>query len=178
MQQDANDLLQALYEEYRGTLRVVALKSGIPFDEIDDIIQDTFCAYIRVYRDKLPKWNEAQRIGMLMKILKNRCSDYFRDKKRRLNVSLDSGNFGEELQLLDKYVMKDVLDCVTDQEEIRILQEYIKEMKPDWQEVAILHFVQEKTIPEVSKILNISNAACAMRISRIRKYLREQADKK
>ena len=88
MQQEQNELLQALYEGYQGALRYVASNIGIPYGEIDDIIQDTFCAYIRAYGDKLLEWNEAQRKSVLMRILKNRCADYFRDKSRNQNISM------------------------------------------------------------------------------------------
>lgn len=47
MQQEQNGLLQELYEGYQGALRFVARKSGIPYEEIDDIIQDTFYSFIR-----------------------------------------------------------------------------------------------------------------------------------
>ena len=40
MQQEQNELLQALYEGYQGALRYVASNIGIPYGEIDDIIQD------------------------------------------------------------------------------------------------------------------------------------------
>lgn len=174
MQQEQSELLQALYEGYQGALRFVAYNSGIPYDEIDDIVQDTFCAYIRAYEKKLPEWNEAQRKSVLMRILKNRCSDYFRAKKRFVNVSIDTGNFGEELQIPDQFVTKDVLDYVTDREDLRIIRESIKTMRPAWRDVAILHFVEGRPIAEVCEILKINNPTCRMRISRIRKYLREQ----
>ncbi len=61
MQQEQNGLLQELYEGYQGALRFVARKSGIPYEEIDDIIQDTFYSFIRAYGDRLSEWNDAQR---------------------------------------------------------------------------------------------------------------------
>ena len=138
MQQEQNDLLQELYEGYQGALRFVAHKSGIPYEEIDDIIQDTFYAYFRAYEDKFSEWNDAQRKSVLMRILKNRCTDYFRYKGRYQSVSIDTGNFGEEMQIPDQCVVRDVLEHVTDREDLRAIQDCIKEMRPVWRDVAIL----------------------------------------
>ncbi len=177
MQQEQNDLLQELYEGYQGALRFVAHKSGIPYEEIDDIIQDTFYAYIRAYEDKFSEWNDAQRKSVLMRILKNRCTDYFRYKGRYQSVSIDTGNFGEEMQIPDQCVVRDVLEHVTDREDLRAIQDCIKEMRPVWRDVAILHFVEGRPVAEICEILKINAPTCRMRISRIRKYLREQIGK-
>lgn len=177
MQQEQSDLLQELYEGYQGALRFVANKSGIPYEEIDDIIQDTFCSYIRAYGNKFSDWNDAQRKSVLMRILKNRCTDYFRYIGRYQSVSIDTGNFGEEFQIPDQCIAKDVLEHVADREDLRAIQDCIKEMRPVWRDVAILHFVEGRPIPEVCEILNINAPTCRMRISRIRKYLREQIGK-
>lgn len=174
MQQDHDDLLRELYEGYQGALRYVAYNSGIPHEELDDIVQDTFFAFIRSYSDKMEEWNDTQRKGMLMRILKNRCVDYYRSKKRYVSVSIDTGNFGEEFQVPDQFVDKDVLDYVTDREDLRIIKKCIQEMRPNWRDVAILHFVEGRPVPEVCEILKINGPTCRMRISRIRKYLREQ----
>ena len=177
MQQEQNCLLQELYEGYQGALRFVARKSGIPYEEIDDIIQDTFYSFIRAYGDRLSEWNDAQRKSVLMKILKNRCTDYFRHKGRYQSVSMDTGNFGEEFQLPDQCIEKDVLEHVTDREDLRAIQECIKEMRPVWRDVAILHFVEGRPVAEVCEILKINAPTCRMRLSRIRKYLREKIGK-
>ena len=83
MQQEQNDLLQALYEEYQGIFRFMAFKNGLPECEVDDIIQDTFFSFMRYYGKKALKWNESQIKGALMKIFENRCIDYFRRLTRK-----------------------------------------------------------------------------------------------
>ncbi len=174
MQQEQNDLLQSLYEGYQGALRYVAYHSGIPYDDLDDIVQDTFVAFIRNYGDVISEWNETQRKSMLMRILKNRAADYYRSKHRRMNVSMDTGSFGEGFHLASQFMSKDVLDCVADREDIRTIQKCIREMKPDWYNIVVLYFVEGRPVEEVSEIMGINVTACRMRVSRIRKYLREQ----
>lgn len=46
-------------------------------------------------------------------------------------------------------------------------------MKPEWRDVAILHFVEERPISEVSQILGIKEASCRMRLTRLRRYLKK-----
>lgn len=84
MQQEQNDLLQALYEEYQGIFRLMAFKNELPECEVDDIIQDTFFSFMRYYGKKSLKWNESQIKGALMKIFENRCIDYFRRLTRKI----------------------------------------------------------------------------------------------
>ena len=173
MQQEQKDLLQALYEDYRDSLRLAVLSRGVPECEVDDIIQDTFCAFMRAYKEDALVWNIAQRKGVLMKILINRCADYFRDLKRRRTISMDSKDSDIEYEILRYHVRRDICDILIVNEEIRQIHEEIMKMKPALREVALLHMVEGRPVKEVCEILSISNPACRMRIMRIRKYLKE-----
>lgn len=174
MQQEQNDLLQSLYEGYQGVLRHVAFHDGIPYDDLDDIIQDTFVAFIRNYGAVVSEWNDTQRKSMLMRILKNRVADYYRHRYRRKNISMDTGNFGEEFHLEDKFLSRDVLECITNREDLRKIQQCVRGMKPDWYNIVVLYFIEGRPVEEVSKMMGINVTAFRMRVSRIRKYLREQ----
>ena len=174
MQQEQKELLQALYEEYWRPLRLKALKEKVPECEVDDIIQDTFCAFMRSYGETALTWNETQRKAVLMKILLNRCHDYFRRSTRIRIVSIDSKASEIEYNIMRYHLMRDVCDRLIADEESRKIQECIEKMKPSWREVAVLHLIEGRPLVEVCEILNISNAACRMRVSRIRKYLKLQ----
>ena len=50
---------------------------------------------------------------------------------------------------------------------------YLQDMKPEWRDVAILHFIEERPISEVSQILGIKEASCRMRLTRLRRYLKK-----
>ena len=55
MEQEMNELFQLIYETYKIPLRVIARRCGIPYDETDDIIQETLVAYYQTYlRKKMP----------------------------------------------------------------------------------------------------------------------------
>lgn len=177
MQQEQKDLLQELYEENQGLLRRVARKDGVPECEIDDIVQETFYSFMRAYGTMALEWNEAQKKGALMRILKNRCIDYFRVSKKRGGVSMDSDDPILEYELLRFQVRKDICDTLIQREEVRRLHECILEMTPKMCDVAILCLVEGRPVEEVCRILDINSSTCRMRISRIRKLLKKELKK-
>lgn len=174
MQQEQKELLQALYEELREELCLTALKMNVPECEVDDIIQDTFCKFMGAYGDNALEWDCAHRKAKLLKILKNGCYDYFRRLKRKGTISIDSEESQAEYKRMQKCLMGDMCDGLITKEEICEARRCIEDMKPTLRDVAVLYLIQGRTVPEVCEILEISSAACKMRISRIKKYLREQ----
>ena len=111
MKQQNVELLQTLYEEYQGALRYTATRIGVNSDDVDDVIQDSFCAFIKAHGDTIDQWEIARQKGAIMRILKNRCVDYFRIKSRRgVSISLDEGYYGKEVPLPESLIRKDVLD--------------------------------------------------------------------
>lgn len=174
MQQEQKDLLQALYEEYQGVFRLMAFKDGLPECEVDDIIQDTFCSFMRSYRKKALKWNDSQRKGALMKIFENRCIDYFRRLTRRGETSIDADDPLMEYHILQYQMGHDICDTLIHREELKRIHECILEMRPKLSQVAVLYMIEGRSVEEVCEILNISSPACRMRISRIRKYLKKE----
>ena len=176
MQQEQKDLLQALYEENQGLLRLVAARDGVPECEVDDIVQETFYSFMRAYGTMALEWNEAQKKGVLMRILKNRCIDYFRTSKKS-GLSIDSDDPKVEYEILRCQVRKDICDTLIQREELRRIHQCILEMKPKMCDVAMLCLVEGRPVEEVCEILDISGPTCRMRISRIRKLLREELKK-
>lgn len=169
MHQDKDELRRAMYQEYQGTLRRIARKGGIPIDYVDDIVQETFVAYFNHYPTD---WTDAQKKAMLMKILKNKSADYFRKYKRYNFVSIDAEEF-DEAAVLTEHVMKDALDSVLTDEIFREVRETILNLKKEWRDIAVLHLIEQRSISEVCQILELEPSVCRMRLSRIRKYLRE-----
>ena len=100
--------------------------------------------------------------------------DYFRIKSRRgVSISLDEGYYGKEVPLPESLIGKDVLDQMAEEDEVNYITKYLQDMKPEWRDVAILHFIEERPISEVSQILGIKEASCRMRLTRLRRYLKK-----
>lgn len=173
MQQNQEYMLQAMYEEYQGTLRKIVRNCGVPYDYIDDVIQETFYSYYSHYS---LEWDVNQKKAMLVRIARNKATDFFRKNKRHDSVSIETGDFGGEIEILSDYVMKDTLDSILDDEACRELYEFIKGLKEEWRDIALLRFVEGRTVVEVCEITGITGTVCRMRLSRIRKYMREWLD--
>lgn len=174
MQQEQKELLQALYERYRGGLRWMAIKRNIPECEVDDIVQETFYKFMDAYKETALDWDEAARKAKLARILRNCCFDYFRRLKRKGTISTDSEESQTEYEIMQYHLGGDISDNLIADETASRIWNCIESMKPSWRDTATLFLIQGRPLDEVCEILEISNTACRMRISRIRKYLKEQ----
>lgn len=170
MQQDENMLLQSMYENYQAVLGYVAKKSGMPNDDIEDVIQETYISYYQKYR---LDWPENQKKALLIKIVKHKCIDYYRRNSHYESVSMDDTMNFDESELITKYMMGDSLDTIVRDETYQEVRNCILGMKKDWRNVSILYFVEERPIKEICEILDLTPTVCRSRISRARKYLRE-----
>ena len=160
----------SIYVEYAPVLRVIAVRSGLPYEEVDDIVQETFLSYFTHYP---VDWDSGKMKGMLARILKNKCIDYAR-KKRPEVIELDENGADRERRYVNLLVPKDSLSIVLEQESHRKVWSTMKNMRADWLEVFVLYFIHDFPIREVSAKLGISVDACRTRISRGRKYLKEE----
>ena len=116
MQQEQRELLQALYREHVETIRFVALSKGLPPEEIDDVIQDTFCNFIDAYEREFAQWNEKQIKSALMRILYNRCADYYREKQRHPDTSIENCAQEDEYRIVMEMIAPDVEEQVEKKE--------------------------------------------------------------
>ncbi len=171
MHQEHKELLQELYETYQKALRLAALSKKVPECEVNDIVQDTFMAFMDKYEAKFPVWNIAQQKAMLMRILENRCNDYFRSLKRHEEISIEANELALTAELLQSQGIKDVSSDLIEREKLEQIRKAILNMSPALKEVAILHMVEGRPRDEVCKILGINDSTCRMRISRIRRQI-------
>lgn len=170
MQQDDDQKLRTMYKDFEPILRTIAKNQGVSVDDIDDMIQETYLAYYLKYS---LDWNEKQKKAMLVRIVKNKCIDLFRKRSHYDMVSMDTEEPFDETKIVANKNTKDVLDTLARDETLLEIRKEIMGMKKDWRDVAILYFIEERPIEDISLILEISEPALRMRISRIRKYLRD-----
>ena len=145
MQQNIDELLQSLYDVYQEPLRILARSYGIPDKDVDDIVQETFISYFEHYS---LAWTPIRKKAMLVRILKNRSTDYHRKKQNQ--------------------------DMIFEDEAYEAIRNAISKMSKDLQDAAILHLIEGRPQKEVAEILGISIEACRTRISRARKFLRNE----
>lgn len=170
MQQTDEELLRDMYEEYQIVLRKIATNCGVPYSYVDDVVQETFIAY---YKNYPLDWEPGQKKAMLARIVKNKSTDFFRKNKNTIyQISMDSEEFNGEADILSKRMMRSALDSILEDENYRELREVIDGMKEEWKDLAMLLFVEGRQVSEVSALLGLSEPACRMRMSRIRKYIK------
>lgn len=166
------ELFRSIYVHYRPLLLVAAKRNGIPYDELDDIVQETFTSYYSHYP---LDWSECQIRGMLMKILKCRCIDYLRRQNRLPLTYLDPIDLEEgELKTTDKMEEKDALEIVLEEQRHQKIKDVLGKLKPDWSEVFIKLMIEGRSVADVSRELGITESACRARLSRANQYLRTQ----
>ena len=174
MQQDECRLLQEMYEEYLVPLKKYAAKLGIKFNDIEDLVHETFLEYF----DRYPlDWPAKLKTSMLIRILHSRWLDMNRKMRRCEIVSFDepAGKFSITRDLLENNGALNILDReVLDKEMYRSVWNIIKEMKRDWRDVIILRIIEGLTTEETCDLLGISGTVCRSRLSRARKDLRKR----
>lgn len=168
MDEEAKARFEEMYLTYQDTLRRLAYAYDIPVDDIDDIIQDTFVSYARYdYSLDQPEMGKKLLLG---KILKNRCMDYHRQKKRRICENLEGEEFAAE-----EYRMQagqpGLVDIFSGKERCKAILDEVDRMPEKWQKVAELKLIEGRPTSEVCDQLSISEKACYSRVSRIRKYI-------
>lgn len=170
IRQDENLLLQAIYSEYQGLLRRIAKTLNVPDMEIDDVVQETFIAYFENYS---LSWTATRKKSMLIKILKRKSIDCLRKNGHYEKVSLNDEDAVNEVALLTKYVVTDPLDILLGEETLTKITSEIYGMREEWKVMAVLYFLEQKTIPEICEILKIPGTVCRSRIYRTRVCLKK-----
>lgn len=169
MQQDENQLLRSIYENYSISFKKFAISKGVDYDDAEDVIQETVLSY---YENYPLDWPENKKRAMLLRILYGKCVDLYRKNRHYQSISIDEP-IGE-IELLSYNFMRDSLDDVIGNETFKEVRKCIEGMKKNWRDVVILCLVEGRTTKEVCEILGIAETVCRSRVSRARKYLREK----
>lgn len=168
MQQDINELLQAIYDDYQKPLRILALSLGVPEKDVDDIVQESIIAYYQHYP---LDWQPRYKKSMLATIVRNKSIDYFR-KYQREHVIWDSEYFLENQEISARYG-DDLMDQIICEELYQDVKKAIGELSKELQAAAKLHLIEGFSEKEVAQQLGITSVACRARISRARKRLKQ-----
>ncbi len=167
---NTEEKFREIYRKYMPILRVLAKKGGIPYDEIDDVVQDTFAAFYSHYPLTWPNYKIK---AMLVRIMKNRCVDYLRRRERIHIISYDPVMMQEDMFTTEELCESDNLSILMDKLEYQDVMNALKELRSDWSAVIELYVIEGRPMDEVSRILKISEAACRQRLCRGRKQLKQ-----
>ena len=120
----------------------------------EDLFQDIFMRVVSTIRSD--KYTEQQKFSSwLMRISHNIVIDYFRHQKNEKNISNDE----TEVDLFNDIKYSDENNIETQmvrQQNMRGVQEIIKMLPKNQQEIIDLRYYQDKSFKEIAEILNCS----------------------
>lgn len=164
------DQFRVVYTAHVSLMRFIAKNKGIPTDEIEDLVQETFTAYYSHYP---VDWPECKVKATLMKIMKNRCVDYYRSQGSHPVTYYDPTLIQDASLINERKFGRDSLSILLEQQEYEAVMEALKSMRKEWLVVFVLHVIEGRPMTEVSEILGIRADTCRARLARGRKHLRK-----
>ncbi|MDF2697312.1 MAG: polymerase sigma factor RpoE [Labilithrix sp.] len=156
-----DELFAELYREHFVYVWKSARRLGVQPPEVDDVVQETFVAFYRLFdtfddRRPIRSW--------LFSLLYRRVLHHRRSHRRRTAFTVDTTNIdvlpGSPAQAPDRRVETN--------ETVRMLEEIFEKLDPDKRAVLVLAEVEEKPISEIAQILdiNVNTAASRLRVAR------------
>ena len=144
-----------LFDQYSDDLYRFAVSFVGTKHDAEDIVQDVFMKLLSL-KVKLDKGSEKT---YLMTMTANKCRDHLRSSAHRTNVDLESAEW--ELQYYDGFTdrNKEVFD-------------ELMRLEGQFRVPIYLHYYAGYSYKEIAKILNLSESAVAMRISRGKDHMR------
>lgn len=122
------------------------------------------------------KWSEVPFSAWLYRIATNEANIYFR-KNKRIDLKDFSEDAGFENGSSASYDEHKILEAELSEKRIFLnLQKAIETLKPKYQEVIVLKYFEEKSIKEISEILNKSEGTIKSLIHRAVNMLKEKID--
>lgn len=165
-----DELFRSIYKRYMPLIRVIAKNRGIPFDDIEDIVQEVFASYYSHYPLDWPGYRIK---AVLAQIARNRCVDYLRRQDTHPVTCYDPLLMQDENFMAGDMLDRDSLSILLERQEYREVAEALRTMREDWAQVFLLYVIEGRPMDEVSRILGTTEAACRTRLTRGRKYMRE-----
>lgn len=156
----------------RDTLVTFAKSKGLPFEEAEQVVQDTYAKF----NEKLPSLDDRNRKSYFMTILANKCRDYRRRQKNRAKIyagSIDNPCFIDPDDAL--YVLgngrppyaRSAEDTVFHDRDYERLGQAVRRLTP-LQQVTILLSIYELSNREIAELLGIEEGAVKARLNKAR----------
>ncbi len=165
---DPEEQFRYYYGRYSARMLRIAGRNGIPHDEMEDLLQETFLSfYVRYYSD-VP---EACVWSLLGRIMRSRCIDYWRKKENSISDATSPEELTDVLSVKPEMIGRDTLDIVLENLFFEDLSQAFRDMREEWKRVYVLYEILGRPMEEISEMLGISEGACRMRNSRGKRYL-------
>jgi len=158
-------IFEKIYKQFsNGIFRYIYFKVS-DFELAQDLTVNSFIRYWKI----LVKGEEIDNDrALLYKIAKGKIIDHYRKKGNNKHISLEK----IDERLLGK--IDPTEDIVSRKQELEQIYLQIKKIKKDFQDVILLHYVEDLTIKEMAFILHKKENAVRVLLHRALKSLKEK----
>lgn len=132
-----------------------------------DLCSETFLKAWQYFKDDKKKVDNPQ--AFLYQIARNLVIDHYREKGRTQTVPADFVPIIDPEQDLERKSLQD--SDLTD------IQAVLAEIKPEYQEVIVYHYINDLTVPEIAKMLKKSQGAVRVMLHRALKTVKNKIEK-
>ncbi len=163
------ELFSLLIERYQDRVYSTTYRMLGNREDALDISQEVF---LKVFK-KLSSFNfESTFSTWLFKVTANKCRDQLRHRKTKINKNKVSLEHSEENGV---YFENDdnPEELYLEKEAEKNIMQLINNLKTDFKEVIVLRDIEDFSYQEISEMLSIPPGTVKSRISRARKYLKE-----
>jgi len=159
---DIEHLLSDAFEEFKSMLTGYFVSNKVKIHDVEDLVNDTFTLAWK-YRNTLKDKDKVK--SWIFSIAKNVLVGYKREfaRRRRKEITLDEYN---EDMVEAPMVEDDPYD-----EDVNLVLDLVNKLPSKYKDVFILFYVDQKSISEISEILEISEENCKVRLFRARKRM-------
>ena len=160
---NSEEYLTELIDRYQNLVFSLCLKVTNDYFAAEDLTQETFLAAYR-HSDSFDGNNEK---AWICRIASNKSIDYIRNSARKM-IPTDDEAFGEQQSGMG------IPEKVYLEEEVRSeLRDNCRKLKPPYDEIAYLHFCEEKSPDEIANTVERNLKTVQTQIYRARSMLRK-----
>jgi len=157
--------LGILYQRYHATILAYIRRQVAQVEDAEDVLLEVFVAALE--NDALTHLDVGQKLAWLRRVAHNKCIDLYRRKSHNTDVSLEKV---AEIVSVDETLAPDQL--AVRNEEHTLLRQQIAHLPELQQEILRLRFANGLRSAEIARLLNKSDGAIRMLLSRSLNLLR------
>lgn len=129
-----------------------------------DLCSETFLKGWQVFKENSKEIENPR--AFLYQIARNLVIDHYREKDRTRTVPVDAVPITDPDEDLEKKALVN--------SEIEMLKNAISDMKDDYQEVIVWHYIDDYSVPEIAKMMDKSEGAVRVMLHRALKTLKNR----
>jgi len=136
-------------------------------DIAQDLCSETFIRAWKSFQDESKKIDNPQ--AFLYKIARNIIIDHYRERGRTEPMIQ-----AEMVPIMDPSV--DLEKNVLDASDLEVVKGAMASVKPEYQDIVTLHYVEDLTVPEIAKILGKSEGNVRVTLHRALKSIKNKIE--